>query len=400
MRLYRCPACHSVLKRDESLDELLKEALGKAHFECGFCHHFMPASEVLSGKWDISPGEASADGSDRPSLRELLGVLREEHKPGYVYRGQTRPWPGPLVPSIFRGLVQPEPIRERVDPQARLREFGRTFHRVGPADESQGSDRSERMKLLDYLRHVFGFPLSQLLAQQCGIQSEGLDVTTSPDVAAFFAAFEFGSNRFVSGGGEVGVVYRFEVPLRECSLGALARENFYSCPTYLDAQQALGSIGTCASWEEALRTFDEYQGEYAQRLFQSDAPARPLEVLRLPAGGRRAARVVQQQAGLLLPDFLLSKFYAAIDPPPPPGKAELPGLSAVEDLSARPGVEAFTFAHSEDDHRCLDVSPAQLLPKNDPFMILLYTFLLRCTQFMFSTPHGIISNPGGHRFVQ
>jgi hypothetical protein len=66
-----------------------------------------------------------------PNLDSLLEALDAEHSPGrYVYRGQTREYPGPLLPSMFRPFLSANDlIIDTSHPLARysIRHCGRTF---------------------------------------------------------------------------------------------------------------------------------------------------------------------------------------------------------------------------------------------------------------------------------
>ncbi len=67
--------------------------------------------------------------SAAPSADDLLEYLSATQLPGTIYRGQTRAFPGPLLPSGYRGLLSSFPVVDASDPTApaSLRGVGRRF---------------------------------------------------------------------------------------------------------------------------------------------------------------------------------------------------------------------------------------------------------------------------------
>ena len=47
------------------------------------------------------------------TVNELLHYLRQRDDGQFVYRGQVSDYPGPLVPSIYRRILTPEPVYDR-----------------------------------------------------------------------------------------------------------------------------------------------------------------------------------------------------------------------------------------------------------------------------------------------
>ena len=71
--------------------------------------------------------------------------------------------------------------------------------------------RRIRFELLSYLIEALWRAAGNIVAQQYGITSEAIDVTSSVDVAAFFATHDYPKYEHFSGDAEkpVGVIYRF-----------------------------------------------------------------------------------------------------------------------------------------------------------------------------------------------
>lgn len=355
----------------------------------------MPASDVLSGIYDIlDPQQDSRDSpqADCPPLKDVLGTLRREHHEGYVYRGQTKEWAGPLLPSIYRGMVSRDVFHER-RLEMRLREVGSVFHELLATSPAVHNPKKQaQMQVVRYLNQTFGYPLSQLLAQQCGLTSEGLDVTSDPDVGAFFATFDFASGQFVNAPG-VGVIYRFAVPLAQHGVGNFKEYDYYTTPTYLNPD-ILKLFTPCDSTSEALDSLFAYAMQYARNQYDSMDPERPLELLRLPIGALEKARVVQQRSGLLIPDMILSTFYRGLAKSAPPGKAEKPGQNAIEDLAYRENAKKYFFRHSTDSKRYINAHVQRIFPAQDPFKDLLVMFLDRVIgQWIYITEVDTLINP-------
>jgi hypothetical protein len=68
------------------------------------------------------------------SIGELVAFLQNEHKPKFVYRGQTKSRPFPLFPSAFRYYVQTGKIFSRTSslPFDSLRSSGQVFYELEP----------------------------------------------------------------------------------------------------------------------------------------------------------------------------------------------------------------------------------------------------------------------------
>jgi len=402
--LYRCPECHSVLIRDSELDAMIAVAPSKATYECSICHHFTPASDILSGKYDlqrIDQARVPALRSSLPSLPEVLDKLEQEHDPSYVYRGQIREWRAPLIPSANRGMVSPEPATAWL-PGMRLRGRGNMFHeQLPPSPSNLTKEKADRIDRLCYLVELFGYPLAQLLAQQCGIGSEGLDVTSSPSVAAFFAIYDFARNIFVDSSDEPGVIYRFRVQHKEATIENLKTINFYSCPMYLGFSQ-LQALASCDSWHTAVDSFFQYHVAFGEAKLKEPPLVRPLELLRLPHRELARSRIACQEAGLVFPDMILTKFYSTLGQPPPAGKAEKEGMPAIEDLSAGDRTEKLVFRHSSEDKRFIPLSPLQLFPQQDPFLTMLATFLSPASigKWVFLTEYGFVADAGGPEMLR
>jgi hypothetical protein len=351
----------------------------------------MPAREVEAGHLDVKVAVPNVDrlsGSSPYDFEELLGFLQNEHRSGYLYRGQTRQWPGPLLPSLYRGTTDPHP-RADVPSHYRLRDLGNVFHAVDPgAVRTQHPDLIKRSQFNAYLFQVFGYPFGSILAQQCGVTSEALDVSHHLHVAAFFAIFDPVAGGFPSDG--TGVIFRIANPEELPGNGDYSTANFFDCVAVISALRTFFQLRRCSSWEQAAQSFSDYFYRMGNR--DQEAP-RPLHLLGLPESDLLTCRVVQQQAALLLPDMVLSKEWKLTQKQPPPGKAEWNGPLLVEDMASREGIECFEFRHAPRDKYLLPRSPQVMFPREDGVAKLLRLFLAANPQGVFMTELGIQGAP-------
>ena len=350
----------------------------------------MTAKLVDSGKLDISVELHQLERLDKSlspyNLPDLLAHLHSTHSIDYVYRGQIKNWPGPLVPSIYRGRISSK-VSE-VPFTKRLREEGRVFHKVTTAKPSKSNEKyHRRIRFNQYLGQVFGYPFGSILAQQCGITSEGLDVTHHPDVAAFFAIFDFETKKFINEG--EGVIYRFRAPDASPDQMDIRKANFFDCPSVVSAWVIFNQLRSVNSWEESVSSFITYQS----KLPFIENGLRPLNLLALPKKELASCRVVQQYASLLLPDMVLPTYYKEGNIKPPIGKAEWDGPLLIEDLSARDGVEEFRFRHSPQDKFYVPIAPRELFPKNDGVTKILKAYFAGGAKMTYMTEKGIVEFP-------
>jgi hypothetical protein len=387
---YRCGQCHALLTRVPPPEFIA--ALAERHsYSCGVCGHLMPAGTVEAGHFDVKEEVANADrltGASPYEFEELLGFLQAQHRPGYLYRGQTQRWTGPLVPSLYRGTIDRHPATD-VPPHSRLRDLGKVFHAVDPdATRVQDPELIKRAQFNAYLFQTFGYPFGSILAQQCGITSEALDVSHHLHVAAFFAIFDPVAGRFPGEG--TGVIYRIPVPDELPGNRDYSTANFFDCVPIISALHIFIQLRRCLDLEQAAQSFSDYFYHMANR--DPDAP-RPLHLLGLPETGLLTCRVVQQQAALLLPDMVLSQEWKKTAKQPPLGKAERDGPLLVEDIASRDGVECFEFRHAPRDKYLLPRSPQVLFPREDGVTKLLHMFLAANPRGLFMTELGLQGSP-------
>ncbi len=204
-----------------------------------------------------------------------------------------------------------------------------------------------------HLRNALGYPLSQIIAQQAGLASEGLDVTTDIDVAAFFATHDYSTLGYRPVHEGIGVIYRFAVEEPLVSWDAIRGWDFYSCPSYLPSAQVLSLFGRCASLDEARLSLCQFRDaiQWGFMTFDLDEirNSRPFELIHLPEEAFETSRLARQAAGLIIPDQILSSHWEGLLYKPDPTKISDRTEPAIEDIGARQGTVKLMFAHDSSD---------------------------------------------------
>lgn len=400
--VYSCKNCEAPLVVDQRIQEILQTVPDDAEFKCRVCGATIHATDLKRKSVTkvlrntlVLPDKTL----DLPDFKSVLQRLRDEHGPGFLYRGQTSFWDGPLVPSLYRAQLDENAINN-FDRAKRLRGVGSRFHQVKLSPPS--SDLAQRIEVITYLNHIFGYPMGQILAQQYGVHSEGLDVTSSVEVAAVFSKYSLSKNAYLDGSSTPGVIYRFTAAIDPPSLDDLSTLDFYNCAATILAVDTLGEIPQCNTLNEAVQSWFDYKVALGCAKLDNPSAKRPLTVLRIPKEALASSRVGRQHAGLLLPDILLSRFYSRLKKHPPAATVQDTDTNAVEDIGSRAGVEIFKFVHSKSDRRHLAVKPSFLFPEKDILNVLLTSFLRQDAigQFIFGTEFGPVAQYDGHNLIK
>jgi hypothetical protein len=145
-------------------------------------------------------------------LLERLSAEDPQHN-RYLYRGQTRHYPA-LIPSIYRGAMI---AGTENDPVIAI-DAARFHATITERD-------LVKIRLLSMLMKIHGAAIGNIIAQQYGLNSEVLDVTSDLGVAAFFATRKYPRYEHFAGDGVAeGVIYRF--PIHE-QMPDIATLNFW-----------------------------------------------------------------------------------------------------------------------------------------------------------------------------
>jgi hypothetical protein len=379
------------------------------------------------------------------SLDELIDYLQADHRSDtFAYRGQTREYPAPLVPSAFRGIIEPgDALVDHTHPlfQQRLRGCGNHFYgdynykfnaRMSrlfeqlPADAADDArrvfdeaSRSQRVLLEQrgalsesrvlhwhdglrqalppadleiYERHAaawqpfvdtyhrrcirsaffrpFKYLLGTTLAQQYGLTSEGLDVTRSLEVAAFFAAHESATGYTTAvqpGTRPPGIIYRFPLADTDIRSRRIDDYDYYTLPPMIDTEDVLQRFERPGlSIDGVLNCFEAYAGAvFLDNLQNTD-------LFFLPEGALARSRVTRQQAMIILPDELRRDLP---NRGPGAGGITFPAYRYIEDIAARDGVEHFYFRHTGQPPDRVHLRREDLWPRDDPFIEIIVAIL-------------------------
>lgn len=138
-------------------------------------------------------------------ILELVEYLKSTHSDKVVYRGQSKDY-NTLLPSFYRKKIS----TTRFDPASGtvIGQYNMYNHflEYNPAQDSQ--QNIAKRVTMNHLMASFGKSLGNVIAQQYGINSECLDVTSDLDVAAFFATHSWPHYDTVLDSPELGVIYR------------------------------------------------------------------------------------------------------------------------------------------------------------------------------------------------
>lgn len=332
-------------------------------------------------------------GNDDPSIDELVAQLEGEHDAQFVYRGQSRDY-GVLLPSGLRGAEKSIDGGE-IKLDRRTLVACRTVRAAEQARFRQGMARQ------------FGAGIGHLLAQQYGLGSDVIDITSSPRIAAFFATRRWPTcSHIAEPQDEPGIIYRWRKPEPPRTPVELKADTFLGSVTRVsvegdtpvraivefpeqdtaehvlarDAQDAWALFPSMIStYQEILATMTDHLeksgGEYtAGWAFQ----------------GLPESRWAAQAGGFLRP----ATVYRAYLGPPPDGGFKIiedPALSelrldrrvigGVPDVisdAAQVGAPAvFRFRHTAS---CIDIAPEQLWPPPDQDVLFRYVAILAWTR--------------------
>lgn len=138
-------------------------------------------------------------------IQQLVEYLKNTHSDNVVYRGQSKDY-NTLLPSFYRKKIS----KFRYDQTSGqvLLQYNKYNHflEYDPAQDSR--QNIAKRVTMNHLMGAFGKSLGNVIAQQYGINSECLDITSDVDVAAFFATHSWPHYDTVLDSSELGVIYR------------------------------------------------------------------------------------------------------------------------------------------------------------------------------------------------
>jgi hypothetical protein len=274
----------------------------------------------------------------------LLKFLEADGPEHYVFRGQTRAFEGPLLPSGLRGRFTPfdgstgpsewagiTTSRSLIEDEVRTRRtaFGEAAMLESVDDEKSIWDLPEaayqegfrdfynqphhhrmgelgnllRESAIPAMSALLGGELGELLCQQYGFTSTALDVSTEPSVAMFFATHQAPFYSLVPDSQHVGVVYRWpreSAMIAQDVLLPLEGSDFDSITTSF--RNFIKNSADLKVSGDALVRVPLKTGESLKRMMQIVAEGESRRgAMRFPRGTFDRSRIGCQRAALLWP---------------------------------------------------------------------------------------------------
>lgn len=135
------------------------------------------------------------------NINILLDYLRSSDTGDYCYRGQIKHYEM-IIPSIYRSSVVAKKEKDN-----KMYEINAEVYSSNLLLERNRIRKKLRLSLI----HNLGVGVGNIIAQQYGLNSESLDITSDIDIAAFFATRKYPDYTHYSGtrDNQIGVIYRF-----------------------------------------------------------------------------------------------------------------------------------------------------------------------------------------------
>ena len=255
----------------------------------------------------------------------LLEKLKEEHRPGYYYRGQTKLYDQqPLWPSGYRHSfpIGPFSITD-TDGIKRMYTFWPAyFNRDGGSIEEFNLRKRKRIHM-GYARNALGYCLSEAFFQQAGWESEGLDVSGNPEVAFFFATHDFVreiKKYQRTSQKRKHVIYRWKFKDEDWSFERLNQTNFYNRPTLFPTKKVFSLFDAANGHEDFMASLETYRRKIGWNggaangfMWQKIEGCRPFADIRIPKEWLQSSRIVNQDAALLFPHVIREYDQPLID---------------------------------------------------------------------------------------
>jgi len=276
----------------------------------------------------------------------MLDFLERDEPERYVFRGQTRAYEGPMLPSGFRDRFTPfdassgpsewagiTTSKSVMDDEVNTRrqdvstmtatgedvDDGRTTWDLPEVAYQRGfrdffnQPHSNRIRNIgNVLREsaipassaLLGNELADLLCQQYGFTSTALDVSTDPSVAMFFATHRAPFYSLIADSPHVGVVYRWpreRAMIAEDLLLQLDDSDFDSVTTSF--RNFINDSTDLKVVKDTLVRYTSATGEWQKRMMAivAEGKRREFGALRFPANAFARSRMGRQRAALLWP---------------------------------------------------------------------------------------------------
>lgn len=324
----------------------------------------------------------------------LLNYLNNTHSDSYVYRGQEKDYDS-LLPSFYRNKT----ANVRFNKNTNSFQFAyNKYNLFIQYNEEKDSLRNKYKRfIMNHLMSKFGKSLGNVISQQYGIFSECLDVTSSPQVAAFFATHSYPNYQQVLQSKDLGVIYRIEYKnSSNFNLQYSGTELMLSSSYLIEDPNPIPLLFSSYKHQINEEEIEKINNKYSlelkntcthpiimnnkdlEKLFLtfSDDTINGLDIVAC----YKESRIFKQQAGFIVPSFMNKslipkdrsieemhniKVYK-------PGFAIHTEKVGIEDILAYPKIEKFYFYH---DNTIKSIyTREELWPnKSDTFFNFLYT---------------------------
>ena len=302
------------------------------------------------------------------NIQILTDYLQSIHSDDIVYRGQEKDY-NTLLPSFYRKKISRfkfDQARNQIIFQADRYNYFLEY------DVSKDTQQNIAKRVtMNRLMGEFGKSFGNVIAQQYGINSECLDVTSDLNVAAFFATHSWPHYDSVIDSSDLGVIYR--IP---CMRGSVDRgiqhagtELTLSAVFLSSDSRPIPLLFSCFKYQCTKDEFDNL--EQTHNLVLQQTISKPLlcntfnleDIVctcfaeRYPqldiASLYSNTRISRQKAGFFIPSFVFKSYVPSklkvVDIRNT--KAYSPSFAihdakvAIEDILAYPGIERYYFHH-------------------------------------------------------
>jgi len=268
------------------------------------------------------------------NIDDLLNHLEKNHSNEFSYRGQTQHYDS-IIPSYYRNMLDGTSFIFN----------GKKYYTL-KTDDLKKEYLENKFNIEPAIRYEviknYGLGIGSILSQQYGLNSEALDITLDPKIAAFFATKKYPryEHYLPNPKNEIGVIYRFPInktfkrldrlDLHLMSGGVTFDINDKFIQRQLEENNSLGIFEepNITAWYERLHTkesltqkeieryFDKY-GKKEEDLFSPTTHLSPFELFNfllefkidntnISKKQLHATRISRQKGGFIIPSTLYS----------------------------------------------------------------------------------------------
>lgn len=328
------------------------------------------------------------------NINVLVEYLKNIETNDFVYRGQIADYDS-LLPSFYRKKIS----KSRFDQNTHktLYQYDKNNHFLNYEPTKDSAQNIAKRVTMNELMKNFGKSLGNVMAQQYGINSECLDITSDINVAAFFATHTWPHYDKVHTSDRLGVIYRIPCspykPLQhagiELDLSAvyLANDNsripllfssFKYQHTEAEFQKHLETykLRLCCTISKPLICNHEHTIDIFKSYFNEKYREIDIESL------YSTTRISRQKGGFIIPSFVFDSYV-----PSHLKETEIHNIKVyspsfvihkekvvIEDILAFPRIEKYYFYHDSNIKSTLSREYLWPSKEEDYFYNLLYNW--------------------------